>query len=229
MQDADLDLLALHKALAKILFIVGHTEALPPLVRLLGALAPPSQRDRPPCTHLIRPCPASSEPLRRSRPLHKTSIRNENAYFICVEQLLALPAAVPGPDAAPITTSTPTSHQLWVFGAWRGRQPVRPFPTHTHAPLAGDSHCLPPAWRVVDVQGARVLLRPVLATGVKVWHLRESSTFYPKLDFLQGARTLPQGAAALFLFGEIDCREGIVRAVERGYYPVRWRAEEGRG
>lgn len=91
---------------------------------------------------------------------------------------------------------------------------------------AGDSHCLPPAWRVLDVRGARLLLRPVLATGVKVWHLRDSSTFYPKLDFLQGAKTLPQGATALLLFGEIDCREGIVRAVERGYYAVRCRPEE---
>lgn len=121
MRDADLDLLALHMALAKILFLVGHTEVLPPLIRLLGARAAPpaaSQSRRlggegaplPPLTRLAHP-----EPLRRARTLHNTSIRNEHAYFMCMEQLLALPAAVEPTDGGP-SAGTPPTHQLWVFG-----------------------------------------------------------------------------------------------------------------
>jgi hypothetical protein len=34
------------------------------------------------------------------------------------------------------------------------------------------------------------------------------STFYPKRNFYSVISGIPQGASVIFLFGEIDCREG---------------------
>jgi len=47
--------------------------------------------------------------------------------------------------------------------------------------LAGDSHCLTAAWRTVTLRGEKRQLVPLLSTGLKAWHLREESVFYPKV------------------------------------------------
>ena len=63
------------------------------------------------------------------------------------------------------------------------------------------------------------LLVPRLVTGCKVWHLRDASDFFPKYNFEHALKTIPDGAPVVFIFGEIDCREGLLVAVERMRYP----------
>ncbi|ETV89379.1 hypothetical protein, variant 1 [Aphanomyces astaci] len=86
--------------------------------------------------------------------------------------------------------------------------------------VCGDSHALATAWRSV---GAHVLV-PALVTGLKHWHLRKTSTFYPKVHFFNVIKSIPRGATVVFVFGEIDCREGLLVAVEKCRYET---LEEG--
>ena len=55
-------------------------------------------------------------------------------------------------------------------------------------------------------------------TGVKAWHLRKESDFYPKYGFNKLAESIPRGSCVIFMFCEIDCREGILRAYEKARY-----------
>jgi hypothetical protein len=126
------------------------------------------------------------EPIREVKDLHLTRVRNENAYYCCVAQLLStLPAQLP---AVP---------PLYVVG---------------------DSHSLSPAWRTVQYKGSAHMLVPRLVTGCKIWHLREGSDFFPKANFHAATRSIPDGAPVVCIFGEIDCREGLLLAVERARY-----------
>jgi hypothetical protein len=86
----------------------------------------------------------------------------------------------------------------------------------TFANVEKPSRCPPPpgAWRPVLLRGKPRLLHPLLVTGVKVWHLRAGSSFYPKSQFWAAARLLPRGAQVVLVIGEIDCREGLPGAVE---------------
>jgi len=97
---------------------------------------------------------------------------------------------------------------------------VSPFPLSA-APsetiyVCGDSHSLSPSWRTL--KGGKVILRNALVTGLKCWHLREDTDFYPKRNFYQTMSKIPDGANVIMIFGEIDCREGLVQAVERARY-----------
>jgi hypothetical protein len=58
----------------------------------------------------------------------------------------------------------------------------------------------------------------MLYTGLKHWHLRKDSDYYPKANFTAVTEGLPEGATVVFIFGEIDCREGLLVAVERARY-----------
>jgi len=164
------------------------------------------------CAALIK----KIEPLRRSSttPLHQTNVRNEAAYYCCVAQLVSRKKK---PDFAV------ARRQVYV---------------------CGDSHALAPAWSVLDVGEEEVLLHPALVTGLKHWHLRPACAFYPKRNFhcVMGlddgqagphatslglfqhaagqcsSRAVPVGASVIFVLGEIDCREGILVAVEKLKY-----------
>ena len=57
----------------------------------------------------------------------------------------------------------------------------RPAANLTPLYIAGDSHALAPSWRVVQWRGESRLPVPRLVTGLKVWHLREASDFFPKV------------------------------------------------
>ncbi len=58
--------------------------------------------------------------------------------------------------------------------------------------VCGDSHTLPTAWQRVIVEGISRVLVPKLVTGLKHWHLRPESDFYPKvLPTLCGLHTPP--------------------------------------
>jgi tetratricopeptide (TPR) repeat protein len=80
--------------------------------------------------------------------------------------------------------------------------------------VVGDSHVLPLAWH----QWRGRLFYPKLTTGCKIWHLRKSSHFYPKHNFLNAIESIPAGAAVLMVIGEIDCRDGFPVSVSRGRY-----------
>lgn len=55
--------------------------------------------------------------------------------------------------------------------------------------VCGDSHCTTLAWQTVTVRDTQYLLRPLLVTGMKVWHLRPESDFYPKVQFYNSMKT----------------------------------------
>ncbi|KAA0152348.1 hypothetical protein FNF29_03914 [Cafeteria roenbergensis] len=65
---------------------------------------------------------------------------------------------------------------------------------------------------------ATALLVPALTTGIKAWHLRPASVFYPRVHFEAVAGALPTGSTLLCCIGEIDCREGVLLAVEKRRY-----------
>mmetsp|Transcript_86982 Transcript_86982/g.130416 ORF Transcript_86982/g.130416 Transcript_86982/m.130416 type:complete len:837 (-) Transcript_86982:22-2532(-) len=104
--------------------------------------------------------------------------------------------------------------------------PYISFPLPDHEPLfvVGDSHTLPTAWQTVTIKEKKRLLVPKLVTGCKMWHLRKEAFFFPKANFDNIINTLPNGSDAIFLFGEIDCREGILVAIEKCRYET---VEEG--
>lgn len=160
---SELDLLAFLYTLVKILYNCGNTAALPDLIKLL------------------------EPPRLAAGEIHKTTIRNENAYFSCISQCLAVEeggeGGADGGDTNPIY-------------------------------VCGDSHSMSPAWRTV---GGRKLV-PKLVTGLKHWHLRKESNFYPKASFHRVVKGIPKGSDVIFIFGEIDCREGLVLAVEKDRY-----------
>ncbi|ETO79490.1 hypothetical protein, variant 1 [Phytophthora nicotianae P1976] len=169
LPDAELDLLACFFTIVKILFVNGRLSVLPSLIRVL-------------------------EPLRLGRELHRTTIRNEQAYYACIAQLLSIENAL---------VMSP---------------PVSPDGCPDAIYICGDSHTLATAWREISPHGEQILLRPALVTGLKHWHLRKESTFYPKLNFWHVVANIPSKSRVIFLFGEIDCREGILEAVEKCKY-----------
>ena len=160
----ELDLMALHFTMVKILYVVGAVALIPGLVKLI-------------------------EESRRGWDMHLTTIRNEHAYYCCVAQLMC---DIPHPY--PVAEKTQGIY------------------------VAGDSHSLSTAWQILTVHGKPTPLIPKLVTGLKCWHLRPESVFFPKNNFYNVMASIPRGARVLFLFGEIDCREGIIRAVEKGRY-----------
>lgn len=139
---------------------------------------------------------AAVEPLRRrsKTALHTTTIRNEHAYYCCIAQLLA-------EDDRPQRDPAAGAALPRVY-------------------VCGDSHTLSPAWTTCALGGAEHVLHPALVTGLKHWHLRDEAVFYPKRNFERVvAKGIPDGASVVFAFGEIDCREGILVAVEKDRYP----------
>lgn len=92
-----------------------------------------------------------------------------------------------------------------------------PIPDHPQIYVVGDSHCLPLGWQAVNLPKPHLLV-PKLVTGLKCWHLRDECDFYPKKHFENVMRTIPAKATVIFVFGEIDCREGLLEAVERCKY-----------
>jgi len=160
--DKELDLLALFYTAVKILFVSGHPEHILDLAAVL-------------------------EPIRGNYELHLTTIRNENAYYCCVIQLLTCPGI---------------------------SRPSGPAPIY----VVGDSHSLAPSWRSITVGGEERALLGRLVTGLKMWHLRPESEFFPKANFEAAIANVPDGSDALFVFGEIDCREGLVVCVDKCRY-----------
>ncbi|CEG39301.1 Tetratricopeptide-like helical [Plasmopara halstedii] len=167
---ADLDLLACFFTVVKILFLTGRLAILPSLVRVL-------------------------EPMRLGFELHRTTIRNEQAYYACIAQLLTINKLLN--ISRPQLSLQTSLDSIYV---------------------CGDSHTLATAWRELCLRGESILLRPALVTGLKHWHLRNESTFYPKFNFWRVITNIPCKSRVIFLFGEIDCRDGILNAVNKCKY-----------
>lgn len=192
----ELDILALSFTAVKLLFLLGQLGALPRLIR-----------------HLEWARRASK------KPLHETNIRNEHAYYLCIVQILGY-YSCPTPDEGldgvdnreQFSPLSPANREVIsaLVGGSRGASALY---------VVGDSHILSSAFAVLRPAGSdpRVLV-PRLVTGVKQWHLRRESTFYPKEIFRRTMTSVPDGSEVMFLIGEIDCREGILVAVERGVY-----------
>lgn len=132
------------------------------------------------------------EPLRIGRELHLTAARNEHAYYCCL-------AGVMKQIPFPMHEKGVEKHKIYV---------------------CGDSHCLSSAWQTLNIKGRDrpCMLVPKLVTGMKMWHLREDTRFFPKENFRYAIESIPDNASVILVFGEIDCREGILMAVEKLKY-----------
>jgi len=190
----DLDLLALGFTAVKILFVQGR---IPALSALFCAIEPAR--------------------LRSKVALHETDVRNEHAYYQSIAQILSYHQKsqedAHSSGAATVSPYNPLQHdplKSSITAAVEGRGKA--------VYVVGDSHCLPPAWSVVTFNGHRRLLIPKLATGVKQWHLRREGKFYPKANFENVVASIPSNATVIVMVGEIDCREGLLQAVERDYH-----------
>lgn len=125
------------------------------------------------------------------RDIHDTVIKNENAYYSCIGGLMEYHAqtiANPPPEDIP---------RIYV---------------------AGDSHSMTPAWHKMILRGKEHLVHPLLVTGMKIWHLRPASRFFPKNNFYNVVPKAPPRSTIIFLFGEIDCREGFLVSVQKARY-----------
>lgn len=182
---------------------------------------------------------AEIEPFRHSSAvaLHTTSIRNENAYYGCLAQILAAEKEgkeVPERRRRNPQTSSSSDDGTGSIDSW------------SQIYVCGDSHALSPAWKRWHLDGVDVELRPALVTGLKHWHLRPESVFYPKRNFysMVGLETserknvssalglgkisyanrldekdvVPDHSIVVFVLGEIDCREGILVAIQKLRY-----------
>jgi tetratricopeptide (TPR) repeat protein len=141
----------------------------------------------------------SIEKVRRGQNLHQTSVRNEHAYYCCIAQLLSIPYNE-------INNSTSDSQEE--------KKAPSSSSSSSSIIVCGDSHSLTSAWRVCN----NTCIQPLLVTGLKAWHLRDESNFYPKMNFYNAMKCLPSGSDVIMLFCEIDCREGILLAVEKDRY-----------
>lgn len=132
-------------------------------------------------------------PLRENAGLHRTIIRNETAYLSTVALLMQFL------DPCATASYSADMEPLYVIG---------------------DSHTFPVSWRSITLREGEKphLMINALVTGVKLWHLRDESDFYPKYLFNKIVSGLPKHCDVMFMLGEIDCREGVIQTVERGIY-----------
>jgi len=131
-----------------------------------------------------------------SKPdLHLCNIRNEQAYFCTVAYILLY-------------------HEKILKNPMGYKRPEKKIY------ILGDSHTLSPSYQIVRVGPNReeYEIVPKLNTGVKAWHLRKESHFYPKYQHLKLIETIPKGSIVIACMCEIDCREGVIRASAKDDY-----------
>jgi hypothetical protein len=183
----ELDLLAFFATAVKIVFLSGQLHLLPGLYRA------------------IEPCRMQTE-----KPLHETTIRNEMAYFQQIAQLMCYRVAHNSHGLRGAVPSSSSSHSVLadLYSATRAPLPgstaTAPSSGAIDLPpllwdaaarpiyILGDSHCVTASWSILTVQGRPRLVIPRLSTGVKQWHLRAESTFYPKFHFRQMVSLIPR-------------------------------------
>ena len=136
-------------------------------------------------------CIRMLDPLCKDQELHKTLVRNEHAYYKCISQIF---------NECPSPPSSLNTGNL------------------TPIYFVGDSHVLPVAWKDLQFSTGQYKIHPVLVTGLKIWHLRKEASFYTKKAFHTALKAIPQNSVVIVSFGEIDCREGISRAIQKCAY-----------
>ena len=190
LSDNSLDLLALGFTIIKLLYSVGELSS---ICSFFALLEPSRQRSK--------------------TLIHETSIRNEHAYYQCIAMTLSVRSTMsftsPDLDSVEIFKRSVSDPCKSPDLAAAAANPIY---------ICGDSHSIVPAWSVLQASGGPRLLIPKLVTGCKHWHLRPESSFYPKANFVNVLKSIPKDAEVIFLLGEIDCRDGIIVAVERGKY-----------
>lgn len=201
-----MDTLALAMTAVKILYCQGDIPAIPLLIKTIDSMRRLSKK-----------------------PIHLTNIRNENAYFTCIAYTLSsrvenLSRVVNGFSFDELESSntktadfslTNANLQVLAFS--------NPFKSSVFAEsvsnpvfIVGDSHIIPPSWSLLNINNHPRLVIPKLVTGIKHYHFHNDNVhFYPRLNFFNAIQSLPPGSEVIFCIGEIDCREGILKAVER--------------
>ena len=87
--------------------------------------------------------------------------------------------------------------------------------------VLGDSHTLTYAWRTLHLQSGLRTCVPILITGIKAWHFRKDTEFYTHTALHNALEEIRKNNSAKELIvsaGEIDVREGIGRALDKGRY-----------
>lgn len=194
----NLDLIALLMTVIKIFYLQGKLNALPE------------------CYQVVEKARRVSD-----ISLHLTTIRNENAYYMCIAQLLTerVKTVAEGLMSEPdCKAAVRMAYQSPFSAAYHLKDSIR---SNKLIYVVGDSHVLPLSWASIkDKNNNDVVLVPKLVTGVKHFHCRQTSEFYTKVGLLNAIKTIPDKSSVMFVLGEIDCREGILRAVERDCYPT---------
>ena len=165
MADIELQLLALYFTVVKACFVLGHLDCISLFLKLLDPL------------------------FNANNNLHKTLIKNEQAYYSCVSRIYR--------TCPPLEIDKNNKNFVYAVG---------------------ESHVLPLAWRNLKINDIDYVIHPILVTGIKIWHLRKESKFYTSSNFENALRLIPNGSTCFFLLGEIDCREGIQHSIEKCCY-----------
>lgn len=188
--DTDLDVLAIAFTTVKIMYLLGRIADIPVLFSII-------------------------EPTRllSKTQLHETNIRNEHAYYQCIAQSLSNRI-----DALSACLKEDLSRRVLDCFSNVYANPTTQIAANSPLYMVGDSHVISPAWNIVKLNEEYRLITPLLVTGIKHWHLRPESVFYPKANFESAINTIPNGSDVIFLLGEIDCREGLLLAVEKDIY-----------
>ncbi|XP_078693360.1 uncharacterized protein LOC144923048 isoform X1 [Branchiostoma floridae x Branchiostoma belcheri] len=129
------------------------------------------------------------DPAHADRDLHTTLIRNEAAYYSTISQVMKIK----------LNPACLENSPQFVY-------------------LAGDSHCITPAWRSVQYKGSTHVIHPLLSTGTKIWHMRPEAKFFTKENFYNVIKKAPRKSTVIFVFGEIDCREALPVCVAKCRY-----------
>lgn len=183
--DATLDLFAIAFTAVKILYVRGQLAYLPQIIRVVE----PSRRDY-------------QKVLKTS--VHETSIRNEHAYYLCIVQACAVHCERQlrvDEAAAKVSQDDPLLIDRWLRNRPENIAGGK-VPNDNVIYVVGDSHCMSPAWSTINVQAGQVApktytLVPKLVTGLKHWHLRPESRFYPKASFWSTMASIADGSKVL--------------------------------
>jgi len=217
--DPELDLLALFATVVKVLFLQGKLHLLPGLYRVLEPCRMQSEKGlhetsiRNEMAYLQEIaqllCYRSAHASYGLAELGSTAVSRAGLYNVF--PLLAInrgaakspvARAAVSPTAAGSSSSSSSSSSRCVPSSSSASElpPLLRDAALRPIYVLGDSHSMSPAWSVVRVRGEPRLLVPRLATGVKHWHLRSDSTFYPRAHFLNMVASIPAGSEVSIFF-----------------------------
>lgn len=244
-EDASLDILAIAFTVVKLLFTSGRLECIPHFARLVEPTRVALQKQGQKSIHETHIRNEHAYYLCVVQIVASHSSMYLAAVESRMAEAAA--AAATSATEAPSTSASASPSPLEGLYCWLRdrRDPALPAAASASGPSAaaggvvyvcGDSHCLSSAWcdltpdssygsGITSGTGAGAAaarpvftLVPKLVTGLKHWHLRPESDFYPKEIFNLTCASIPDGSTLVFLVGEIDCREGMLRALERDLY-----------